>query len=100
MGRSLDFLKQLSMKSGMPIVASCGYYAQPFYPPEIATMSEDRERWHSEISSKRWASSRSRSPKVEMHNATCKRGAFVGFNRPRGPGSAGSEIRHGVRGWT
>ena len=47
MGRSLDFLKQLSMKSGMPIVASCGYYAQPFYPPEIATMSEDRERWHS-----------------------------------------------------
>jgi phosphotriesterase-related protein len=42
MGRSLDFLQQLSMKSGMPVVASCGYYAQPFYPPEIATMSEDQ----------------------------------------------------------
>jgi len=42
MGRNLDFLKQLSMRSGMPIVAGFGYYAQPFYPPEIATMSEDR----------------------------------------------------------
>ena len=42
MGRDLDFLKQLSMKSGMPIVAGCGYYSQPFYPPEIATMSEEQ----------------------------------------------------------
>jgi phosphotriesterase-related protein len=41
MGRDLDFLKRLSMKSGLPIVAACGYYAQPFYPPKIATMSED-----------------------------------------------------------
>jgi len=41
MGRDLDFLKQLSVKSGMPIVAGCGYYSQPFYPPEIATMTED-----------------------------------------------------------
>ena len=42
MGRDLDFLKQLSRQSGMPIVAGCGYYSQPFYPPEIATMSEDQ----------------------------------------------------------
>lgn len=42
MGRDLNFLRQLSEKSGMPIVASTGYYAQPFYPPEIATMSEDQ----------------------------------------------------------
>ena len=41
MGRSLDFLRQLSEKSGMPIVASAGYYTQPFYPPEIEAMSED-----------------------------------------------------------
>jgi phosphotriesterase-related protein len=40
MGRDLGFLRQLSAKSGMPVVASCGYYAQPFYPPKIATMSE------------------------------------------------------------
>jgi phosphotriesterase-related protein len=25
----------------MPIVASCGYYSQPFYPPKITTMTED-----------------------------------------------------------
>jgi predicted metal-dependent phosphotriesterase family hydrolase len=42
MGRDLDFLKQLSMQSGMPIVAGCGYYSQPFYPAEIATMSEEQ----------------------------------------------------------
>ena len=40
MGRDLDFLRQLSAKSGMPIVACCGYYAQPFYPSKIAAMTE------------------------------------------------------------
>ena len=42
MGRDLDFLKRISAKSGLPIVAGCGYYAQPFYPPEIAAWDEDR----------------------------------------------------------
>jgi phosphotriesterase-related protein len=42
MGRDLEFLKQISAKSGLPIVAGCGYYSQPFYPPEIATWDEDR----------------------------------------------------------
>jgi phosphotriesterase-related protein len=42
MGRDLDFLKRISSQSGLPIVAGCGYYTQPFYPPEIATWSEDQ----------------------------------------------------------
>lgn len=42
MGRSLDFLKRLSASSGMPIVSGAGYYTDPFYPPEIATLSEDQ----------------------------------------------------------
>ena len=42
MGRDLDFLKRISRQSGLPIVAGCGYYTQPFYPPEIASWSEDR----------------------------------------------------------
>jgi len=42
MGRDLNFLKKLSMQSGLPIVAGCGYYSEPFYPPEIASMSEDQ----------------------------------------------------------
>lgn len=42
MGRNFDFLKQLSIKSGMPIVAGGGFYAQPFYPPEISKWSEDQ----------------------------------------------------------
>jgi phosphotriesterase-related protein len=41
MGRNIQFLKQLSLKSGMPIVAGTGYYTQPFYPPEIARWNED-----------------------------------------------------------
>jgi phosphotriesterase-related protein len=42
MGRDINFLRQLSMKSGMPIVAGGGFYAQPFYPKEIPTMSEEQ----------------------------------------------------------
>jgi phosphotriesterase-related protein len=42
MGRSSDFLRQVSMKSGVPIVIGGGFYSQPFYPPEISTMSEDQ----------------------------------------------------------
>ena len=40
MGRDLTFLRRLSMKSGMPIVAGAGFYTQPFYPKEIGAMSE------------------------------------------------------------
>ncbi len=40
MGRDINFLRQLSMRSGLPIVAGAGYYTQPFYPKEIATWSE------------------------------------------------------------
>jgi phosphotriesterase-related protein len=42
MGRDLDFLKRISNQSGLPIVVGCGYYTQPFYPPEIAGWSEDQ----------------------------------------------------------
>jgi len=42
MGRNFQFLKQLSLKSRMPIVAGGGYYSQPFYPPEIARWDEDK----------------------------------------------------------
>jgi phosphotriesterase-related protein len=40
MGRDLDFVRQAAMKAGMPVVAGCGFYSQPFYPKEISTMSE------------------------------------------------------------
>jgi predicted metal-dependent phosphotriesterase family hydrolase len=42
MGRDIGLLRQLSLSSGMPIVASGGFYAQPFYPREISTMSEEQ----------------------------------------------------------
>jgi phosphotriesterase-related protein len=42
MGRDIDFLRQLSMRSGLPIVAGAGYYTQPFYPKEISTWSEQQ----------------------------------------------------------
>jgi predicted metal-dependent phosphotriesterase family hydrolase len=41
MGRDVGVLRQISMRSGLPIVASGGFYAQPFYPREISTMSEE-----------------------------------------------------------
>ena len=41
MGRDVSFLRQVSMKSGVPIVAGGGFYSQPFYPKEISTMTEE-----------------------------------------------------------
>ena len=41
MGRDLNFVRQASMKSGMPVVGGAGFYSQPFYPKAISTMSED-----------------------------------------------------------
>ena len=42
MGRDLNFVRQASMKSGLPVVAGCGFYSQPFYPKEISTMSAEQ----------------------------------------------------------
>ena len=42
MGRDVNFVRQVAMKSGVPIVAGAGFYAQPWYPKEITTMSEDQ----------------------------------------------------------
>jgi phosphotriesterase-related protein len=40
MGRDIKFLREVSIKSGLPIVAGAGFYTQPFYPKEISTWSE------------------------------------------------------------
>lgn len=42
MGRDINFLKTISQKSGLPIVAGGGFYTQPFYPKEISTWSENQ----------------------------------------------------------
>jgi phosphotriesterase-related protein len=42
MGRDIEFLRQVSLKSGMPIIAGGGFYTQPFYPAQISTMTEDQ----------------------------------------------------------
>jgi phosphotriesterase-related protein len=41
-GRDVEFLRQVSMKSGVPVVVGGGFYTQPWYPKEIASMSEDQ----------------------------------------------------------
>jgi phosphotriesterase-related protein len=41
MGRDLAFVREASSKSGMPIVAGVGFYAEPWYPQNMAAMSED-----------------------------------------------------------
>jgi phosphotriesterase-related protein len=42
MGRDVNFVRQVAMKSGVPIVIGGGLYSQPWYPKEIPTMSEDQ----------------------------------------------------------
>ena len=41
MGRSVAFLREVSERSGLPIVVSGGYYTDPFHPPELANQSDD-----------------------------------------------------------
>ncbi len=41
MGRDVAFLREVSERSGLPIVASGGYYTDPFHPPDVASRSED-----------------------------------------------------------
>jgi len=153
MGRDIDFLRRLSERSGMPIVAGGGFYTQPFYPAELSTMSEeqlvqalvkqvedDPIGVFGEIGSWDFISKDERKvfraigkahvatnvpifthtgipgksaleqldlledagvapdrvvighlgnlvdPRVEVHRAVCRRGAFVGFDRQGGPG--------------
>jgi phosphotriesterase-related protein len=42
MGRDVGFVRQVAMKSGVPIVIGGGLYSQPWYPKEISAMSEDQ----------------------------------------------------------
>ena len=42
MGRDVNFLREISKRSGLPIVLGGGFYTQPFYPKEISTMSEEQ----------------------------------------------------------
>ncbi len=44
MGRDLEFLRKLTTASGLPIVASGGYYMERVYPPDLANKSEDQIR--------------------------------------------------------
>ena len=41
-GRDINFIRQVSLRSGLPIVAGGGFYSQPWYPKEISTMSEEQ----------------------------------------------------------
>jgi phosphotriesterase-related protein len=42
MGRDINFLRQVAMRSPIPIVVGGGFYSQPFYPGEIPAMSEEQ----------------------------------------------------------
>ena len=39
-GMDLNFIREAAQMSGLPIVKGAGFYTQPFYPKEVAAMSE------------------------------------------------------------
>ncbi len=41
-GVDLEFIRAAAKKSGVPIVKGAGFYVEPFYPQEIASMSEEQ----------------------------------------------------------
>lgn len=41
-GMDLNFIRQAAKMSGLPVVKGAGFYTQPFYPQEVAGMSESQ----------------------------------------------------------
>jgi phosphotriesterase-related protein len=41
-GMDLEFIRTAAMKSGLPVVKAAGFYTEPFYPKEVATMGEEQ----------------------------------------------------------
>jgi phosphotriesterase-related protein len=41
-GMDLEFIRAAAKKSGMPVVKGAGFYVEPFYPREVAGMSEEQ----------------------------------------------------------
>jgi phosphotriesterase-related protein len=41
-GMDLNFIREAAKRSGLPVVKGAGFYTEPFYPKEIATMSEEQ----------------------------------------------------------
>ncbi len=41
-GVDIKFIREAARKSGLPVVKGAGFYTQPFYPKEVATMSEEQ----------------------------------------------------------
>jgi predicted metal-dependent phosphotriesterase family hydrolase len=41
-GMDLNFIREAAKKAAFPVVKGAGFYTQPFYPKEIATMSEEQ----------------------------------------------------------
>ncbi len=41
-GVDLDFIRAASKNSGLPIVKGAGFYTEPYYPKQVATMSEEQ----------------------------------------------------------
>ncbi len=41
-GMDLKFIREAARKSGLPVVKGAGFYTQPFYPKDVATMSEEQ----------------------------------------------------------
>jgi phosphotriesterase-related protein len=39
-GMDLEFIREAARKSGVPVVKGAGFYTQPFYPQEVASLSE------------------------------------------------------------
>ena len=41
-GMDLEFIRAAAKKSGLPVVKGAGFYVEPFYPKDIAGMSEEQ----------------------------------------------------------
>jgi hypothetical protein len=98
MGRNIGFLRQLSMRAQMPIVAGAGLYTQPYYPKEISAMSEGPARSSAGQTSRIGSRRRVRRNRV-LGRHDSGRAKSVPGHRPRAPGNEPADFHAHGNSW-
>ena len=66
---TFEHLRQAATRSGMNVVVAGGYYLQPSYPPDIATMTDDQiaDQFTRDAAAQRWGAFGEIGSSPEMH---------------------------------
>lgn len=81
LGRNVDHLRTISIRSGVPIVASGGLYLQADYPPDVATKTDNElaDEFVRDAHAERWGAFGEIGSSLEM--STDERKVFIAISK-------------------